>query len=186
MEAHQFEELYRGNYPALRRVATNLLRDNDAAHDVVQDVFVRLWHRKKELTAILNPGAFLYKSVVNASLNYLEQTKKRKPAPDYLELPATEQSDGAMEMRELENKIVLSIENLPPKCRAIFVLSRIEGRKNREIATLLDLSEKTVENQMGIALKKMRDALKPYLHNSVSAVLLLMAQTIIPLIISVI
>ena len=165
MEAEQFEAIYRENYSALRQVARNLIRDADAAHDIVQEVFVRLWNRREELHTVLNPAAYLYKSVVNAALNYLEQNKKRRPGGDAIHLTASETSDGPLELKELHKKVSDAIEKLPPKCRAIFVLSRLEQRKNKEIAALLNLSLKTVENQMGIALKKMREDLQPFLRS---------------------
>src|SRR5690606_1198644 len=75
-----------------------------------------------------------------------------------------ETSDGAIELKELEKRINAAIERLPPKCRTIFILSRVEERRNKEIAAILDLSLKTVENQMGIALRKLREEVKPILR----------------------
>ena len=165
MDAQQFESIYRSNYAMLRQAANNLIRDADAAHDLVQEVFVRLWNKREELYTVLNPSAYLYKSVVNASLNYLEQGKRKKMTAEPLHLSSADTSDGAVELKELQKRISAAIERLPPKCRMIFILSRVEEKKNREIAAILDLSLKTVENQMGIALKKLREELKPYLDS---------------------
>lgn len=74
-----------------------------------------------------------------------------------------ETPNSSMESRELEQKITQAVNNLPPKCKAVFVLSRYEGLKYKQIAEHLDISVKTVENQMGSALQKLRDELKPYL-----------------------
>ena len=105
--------------------------------------------------------AYLMRSVVNTSLSYLKQNKKQKELTD-IHLEAQGGSDEAVLQKELESKIGQALDQLPPKCKAIFVLSRFENLKNKEIAATLGVSLKTVENQMGIALKKLRDELKSY------------------------
>lgn len=173
MEAQQFEEIYREHYPRLRRVANQLIHDDDASHDLVQEVFVKFWHKQQEVDAVLNVGAYLYRAVVNASYNHLS---RHKPVLsnnyDVNETSATSGPD--METRELQQRIRLALAKLPPKCRIIFSLSRFEERKNKEIAELLGLSVKTVENQMGIALRKMREYLKAYLGRDMLALGLLL------------
>ena len=164
MNDQHFEEMYRNHYKVLRNAARQLTGDDDASHDLVQEVFVKLWNKKESFDTILNPGAYLYRSVVNASLTYLSQNKKHRTTDD-LSLASDSQSGEAIETRELEARIRRALERLPPKCRAIFVLSRFEEKKNKEIAAIMGLSLKTVENQMGIALKKMRGELKPYLSD---------------------
>jgi RNA polymerase sigma-70 factor (ECF subfamily) len=164
MDSQLFEETYRAHYRQLRNTARQLIGDSDAAHDLVQEVFLKLWNKRNELHAILNTGAYLYRSVVNASLNYLEKNKKRRSTDD-LSLPSDLSTEAGVNLRELQEKISEALDSLPPKCRAIFILSRFEEKKNKEIAVILGISLKTVENQMGIALKKMRDGLKSYLQN---------------------
>lgn len=159
--AGRFEELYKTHYKALRNAAENILRDKDAAHDVVQEVFVKLWNRRDELGAILNERAYLMRSVVNTSITYLSQNKNKKDI-EHLHIEWQGSTDEDFMARELQAKIDTALGNLPPKCKAIFVLSRFENMKNKDIATTLGLSLKTVENQMGIALKKMKDELKIY------------------------
>lgn len=146
----------------LRNAAENIIGDNDAAHDVVQEVFVKLWNRKEEMSIILNQKAYLFKSVINASITYLESNKSKVRMGE-LKIESSGRTDSEVLAKELEAKIQIALNGLPPKCKAIFVLSRFEGLKNKEIAQFLGVSLKTVENQMGIALKKMKDELKPYL-----------------------
>lgn len=146
----------------LRNAAENIIDDHDAAHDIVQEVFVKLWHKKDEVKVILNLKAYLFRSVINSSLTYLEQNKN-KIKTDEFRMASQSSTDSKLMAQELENKIQVALKALPPKCKAIFVLSRFEGLKNKEIAEYLNLSLKTVENQMGIALKRMREDLKPYL-----------------------
>ncbi len=166
MKAERFEEIYKSHYNILRGAARKLTGDNDSAHDLVQEVFLKLWNKKDAFDEILDPGAYLYRAVVNASLSFLEKNKKQKSTDD-LRLPSDLSAEAGLELKELQARIQAALDTLPPKCRAIFVLSRFEEKKNREIAVILDLSIKTVENQMGIALKKMREQLQPYNGNDV-------------------
>lgn len=159
--AGRFEELYKTHYKALRNAAENIVRDKDAAHDVVQEVFVKLWNRRDELGAILNERAYLMRSVVNTAITHLSHIKKKKDI-EHMHIEWQGSTDDDVMTRELQTKIDTALENLPPKCKAIFVLSRFENMKNKDIAATLGLSLKTVENQMGIALKKMKDDLKMY------------------------
>lgn len=150
----------------LRNAAYQVIGDKDASHDVVQEVFVKIWHKKDEITAILNLKAYLYRAVINASITHLQNNKTRFSATD-LKIESALKSDSPLMLKELEEKISRALETLPPKCKAVFVLSRFEEKKNKEIAEVLGLSLKTVENQMGIALKKMREELRPYLSKDV-------------------
>jgi RNA polymerase sigma-70 factor (ECF subfamily) len=166
-----FEEMYRTYYRMLRNAAANIIGDLDASHDIVQEVFLKLWHRREELHAILNPKAYLYRSVINSSITFLENNKP-KTGLNELKLEAGSKSDSNVMMKELEIKLQAALDNLPPKCKAIFVLSRFEGLKNKEIAETLGLSLKTVENQMGIALKKLRDDLRSYMNDEFFSLIL--------------
>jgi RNA polymerase sigma-70 factor, ECF subfamily len=166
--SQKFEEMYKAYYGALRRSAENIIGDQDASHDIVQEVFLKLWHKKEGLEEVLNPKAYLFKSVVNASLTYLEKNKKQLRLAEP-ELEHSGQADSNVLLKELESKVQKALNNLPPKCKAVFVLSRFEELKNKEIAEVLGLSIKTVENQMGIALKKMREDLNPYLTKEIIA-----------------
>ncbi len=166
--SRKFEEMYKAHYDALRNSAQNIIGDHDASHDIVQEVFLKLWHRREELEVILNPKAYLFRSVINASITYLEKNKK-SVALLGTELEASRHADSKILFRELEIKVQNALNNLPPKCKAVFVLSRFEELKNKEIAELLGLSVKTVENQMGIAIRKMREELHPYLTKDIIA-----------------
>ncbi len=147
----------------LRNAADNIINDKDASHDVVQEVFLKLWHKRDKMDEILNQKAYLFKAVVNASINHLG-TKKNKVSIYDIKLQSTDSSDTNFNAKELEIKIQAALNKLPPKCKAIFVLSRFEEMKHKEIAYTLGLSLKTVENQMGIALKKMKEEISDYLN----------------------
>jgi RNA polymerase sigma-70 factor, ECF subfamily len=169
--SQEFEELYKVHYKMLRNAANNIIGDHDASHDIVQEVFIKLFQRKDGLQDIQNLKAYLFRSVVNASITYLENNKNRMQYAD-LRVMASGGSDSKVMLKELEAKIQAAMNRLPPKCKAVFVLSRFDEMKNKEIADLLGLSLKTVENQMGIALKRMREELKPYLSKDIISLVL--------------
>lgn len=178
MDELRFETLYREQYLRLRRAARQIIHDDDAAHDIVQEVFVRFWHKLREANAVLNAEAYLYTATINASITYITRNKTVVRA-DMPVLRSTDDQALAMENRELQARIQRALQGLPPKCRAIFTLSRFEEKKNREIAQILGLSLKTVENQMGIALKKLREQLRQYLGRDVLSLGLLLGGTIL-------
>jgi RNA polymerase sigma-70 factor, ECF subfamily len=168
-----FESIFKSQFATLCNIAFNITKNKKAAEDIVQDIFLKLWKNKHRIEAIDNYKGYLYRSVTNASIDYLKQNKNTIPVAAQREIvsPASNGEKQMME-KELAVKIEKALLSLPPKCRAIFVLSRHEGMKYREIAEYLEISVKTVENQMGIALGKLREELKPYLtreFNSYSA-----------------
>jgi RNA polymerase sigma-70 factor, ECF subfamily len=162
--AQKFELMYKAHYSLLRNTSENIVNDTDASHDIVQEVFLKLWHKKEDPAFILNQRAYLLRSVINASITHLTKNKRT--------VHLLENSDSALELKELEQNIKIALDKLPAKCKAIFVLSRFEGIKNKEIAELMGISLKTVENQMGIALKKMRADLKPFLSSEFASMAL--------------
>lgn len=154
------------HYDKLYHAAINIIGEHADAKDVIQDVFLKIWQKKETFDDQKLNGGYLYRSVINTSLNKLE---KRKGNIQILSTATTaiasngDTPDQVLFGKELKKEIDRAIELLPPKCKAIFVLSRFEGLKYKEIADHLDISPKTVENQMGIALKKLQNTLSPYM-----------------------
>jgi len=152
------------HFRALVHYANTILNDIDDAEDKVQHVFITLWEKRMTLELHTSPRAFLYRSVHNACLNTL---KSKKVRTDYsLQIQKTQSfssSDIRLEERDLQNKIEIAIQSLPTQCGIIFSKSRFEHLKYQEIADQMGLSVKTVENQMGKALKILREQLKDYL-----------------------
>lgn len=154
------DELFRRHYVSLCRTALRFVRNEQEAEDLVQEFFASLWEKraqqKENLEAV---GAYLNRAVRNRSLNYLRD-RKRIPVDDG-EVPATiptsAAADGALEQDELRNRIHAAIDRLPERCRLVFVMSKIEEMPQREIAKALDISPKTVENQMTRAYRFLRE-----------------------------
>lgn len=161
----EFERLFRQSNKKLCDLAYNLVRDQDAAKDIVQEVFLKLWRNRGHLNFGTQINHYLFKATAHTSLNYLRSRKKNVKIEDDSSIQNLAASTGTDEVgyKELELRVRQAIDRLPPKCRTIYLLSRQEGLKYLEIAETLNLSVKTIENQMGIALEKLRQDLKPVL-----------------------
>lgn len=156
-------------YPRLYGYAITLLMSHSPSEEVVSDVFIKVWRGRERLPAIDNLDHYMFRSVKNQALNYLE--KKSPKVVDLDEINANDikgfiQPDLSMLNKELASKIAEAIDSLPPKSRLIFGLIKQDGLKYKEVADQLDLSIKTVENQMNIAVKKIREKLKPYFNDN--------------------
>lgn len=160
-----FEEVFKAHFTALHAYACTLLRQDAQAEEIVQQVFYKLWLKKDEVQITQNLKAYLYKSVHNECLNFMKHQKVRKAHQDYVMHTGNEGQSPIQDMatKELKDKIYEALARLPEQCRTIFQMSRFEELKYREIADKLQLSVKTVENQMGKALRSMRQQLADYL-----------------------
>lgn len=161
-----FEQLFKSNYPKLCAYANLFLNDPDAAEDVVQEVFFKLWKNREELEIQTTLKSYLFRAVRNGCMNLIEHIQVRDSYKilneEDLKDAESRYIDEAI-VSELEQRIRESIEKLPTERRKIFIMSRFDGLKYREIADQLGISVKTVENQMYQALKYLRDNLADYL-----------------------
>lgn len=148
-------------YSRLCFFTDKFLHDFDLSRSVVQQVFVDMWIKREKLQ-VTSLQSYLFQSVRNASLDLLKHRKAESKYLSSLESEEKNQMTDWMEEAELANRINQAIQKLPEKCREIFVLCRFEELKYTEIATRLNISVKTVEMQIGIALKKLRKELSDY------------------------
>jgi len=158
----QFEVLFNLFAGRLVSFAQSYVGNIKEAEGVVHDCFLAIWEKRDSLALDESLKSYLYSSVKNKSLNVLQKRK----------LFATEMNDGTLEVtddmpnplqqlskKETERMIFDAIERLPPKCKRVFLLSRTEHLSYKEIASLLDINTKTVENQIAIALKFIRESM---------------------------
>ena len=168
-----YKELFTSLYSYLFRFARTLLKSRESAEEVVSDVFIKVWERRKELEKIDNLKVYLYVSTRNIAYNYLDK-QRRNPTNsiDDFETEFTsiyfdpEQLLVTADMLALIQK---AIDQLPPKCKMIFKLAKEDGLKYREVAEVLNVSIKTVENQLAIALQKIGNTVSFDIHRSVSS-----------------
>lgn len=159
-----FRVLFDTYYEALHRYAFTFFNDNDEAEDIVQNVFIHFWENRMKVEIHTSARALLYKSVYNASLNRIKHLSlKTKHANEAMYTQEKSYQQQNLDQKELTNKLNQALESLPEQCRRIFEMSRFQQLKYQEIADQLNLSIKTIENQMGKALKIMRTELKDYL-----------------------
>jgi len=158
--------LFRTYYQPLCNYAYTFVQDRDEAEEIVQSTFLNVWEKRDNLSIHTGVKPYLYAMVRNASLNVLKH-EKIKQQHVTMELAVADRSVESVTRTvmasELETKIYAAMDKLPEQCRLVFKLSRFEELKYSEIAEQLNISIKTVENQMGKALKIMRDQLKDYL-----------------------
>lgn len=161
-----FEQLFKTYYKALHAYANLILKDLEVAEEIVQNLFLKFWEKRELLNAQTSIKAYLYKCIYNDSLNYLKHEKVKTKYQDHTKQSASIFSDAADEKltaKELQHRLIAVLNELPEQCRTIFQLSRFEELKYREIAEQLGISIKTVENQMGKALKILRISLADFL-----------------------
>lgn len=154
-----FNEIYERHWNALFGCAYNMLRDKEACMDLLQDIFVWFWENRL-VWELSSCKGYLLTAVKFKSANYIRNAKNRGLILDHLTtLEIAGQQEETYEVRQLEELIKSIAERLPDRCREIFQLSRYSYLTNREIAGKLAISEKTVENQLTIALKRLRQKL---------------------------
>ena len=159
----QFESLFRSSYVSLVRYAKTIIKDHDTAEEIVQDLFVRLWQDRQKLKIESSLNGYLFRAVHNRCLHWLDHSRVvEKHAREMSEREAEKTASPVeiIQYNELQLKIAKVIERLPERCGRIFCMNRFEGFKYTEIAEKLSVSVKTVEANMGRALKEFRKALK--------------------------
>lgn len=162
-DQHAYAQLYLAYMPYLLRFARSIIKNNELAEEVVSDVFIKVWQNRAELGKIDNLKLYLYVSTKNTALNYLSR-HFRKDVISLEEMSlnismGTYNPEQLLITSEAVKKINLEIQKLPPRCRLIFKLVKEDRLRYNEIARLLNISVKTIDNQMAIALKKISSAI---------------------------
>jgi RNA polymerase sigma-70 factor (ECF subfamily) len=168
-----YKELYTSLYSYLFIFAKTFVKSKESAEEIVSDVFIKVWERRRELEKIENLKVYLYVSTRNMAYNYLE-SQKRNVVDHYDELQTEISSlyfnpEQLLITADMLKLIQRAIDQLPPKCRMIFKLAKEDGLKYREVAEVLGLSVKTVENQLAIALQKIGNAVSFDINKSVQS-----------------
>ena len=161
-----FEMVFKTYYRPLCQYAYSFLNDRDEAEEVVQAAFINVWDKRQQVNIQTSLKAYLYRIVRNSCLNVIKHEKVKKQHVAHQMVHAESTHEGVSQSvisSELEERISIAMKALPDQCRLVFQLSRFEELKYSEIAEQLGISIKTVENQIGKALKIMREQLNDYL-----------------------
>jgi RNA polymerase sigma-70 factor (ECF subfamily) len=157
------EEVFRTHYASMTSYVERLVRSPQVAEELVQDVFLKFWRKRAELGPIETLKTYLFRAARNHALNYLRREKlERRWQDSAVEVGGLSHDppDAEYFERELAAVVAEAVDRLPPRCREVFLLSRDAGLSYLEIAQTLGLSVKTVETQMGRALRALRLAIE--------------------------
>ena len=159
------KELFNLHYLNVCGAISRFIRDTNLVEDLAQEVFIRFWEKRHQINITSSIPAYLRRMAINEALAHLRKNKRfqEEELDTNLSFSADNSGEDQFMHGELQQQVTRAINTLPPKCRAIFQLSRFEDLTYREIADKLDISIKTVENQMGKALKILRQELGGYL-----------------------
>lgn len=159
-EGAVFELYYKEHYKFFFLAACNYLRDPGLAQEIVNDVFIKLWEDGETINIQTSLRSYIYRAVVNRSLNELDKRKKERAHQSELGHRPEQTSElRDMEENELKVRLYKAIDQLPEQCRKVFMMSRFEDLKQQEIADRLNISIKTVKNHITRALKELHEVL---------------------------
>ncbi|MDR2970001.1 MAG: RNA polymerase sigma-70 factor [Tannerellaceae bacterium] len=167
----EFEDVYIRYYARMKRFAREYVLSEEDAENILQDVFMDFWEKREAMLIHVNLTAYLFTAVKNRCIDLLRRETlegeaiSRMQEEIYLALRMNMDSLKALDVHllneeSIESRITQAIAALPDKCRDIFIKSKIEGMRQKEIAAELNITVNTVESQMGIAYKKLRKELK--------------------------
>jgi RNA polymerase sigma-70 factor (family 1) len=163
-----YEELYQLMFDHLHQFSFSIVKSNEAAEEIVSDVFIKIWQIRGRLGEIDNLKVYLFTIAKNFSINYIHKNYKNIPySIDEMDIDPVIGIGNPEELyisAEMINRIRQAIRDLPPQCRLIFQLVKEDGLKYKEAAAILNISVLTVRNQLAIAIRKIAAVLPAYAH----------------------
>ena len=165
-----YRHLFIQFHSKLSRFVMGFTKNKELTEEIVSDVFINIWRRRKNIEEIRNLKLYLYISAKNITFNYLKKLHRENLTDLYaveieLEDPFSDPA-AALITREMNLKLKTAINSLPPRCKLIFTLVKEDGLSYKQTAQLLNIAESTVENQLSIALKKISGAIRySFRHN---------------------
>lgn len=162
-DAQAYKQLFFIFYNPLVKFATGFLESRESAEEVVSDVFIKIWDKRANLQNVENLRVYLYVSTKNTALNYVAKQRNLDTVrieDINIDLPSTTLNpEQLMITAEMVRRIDNAINSLPPRCKLVFKLVKEDGLPYKEVAHILDISVKTIDNQLAIALKKIAQAI---------------------------
>jgi RNA polymerase sigma-70 factor, ECF subfamily len=164
LELHTFERIFKEHHTHCLAFATHYIGDPYEAEEVVQLVFFQLWEKRAGIAIQGSERSYLFSAIRNTAISQWRKQNVRSEKETSFGKMQDVEVHMSLQARELEGKLEAALEKLPERCREVFVLSRKQQLKYAEIASVMNISVKTVENQMGKALKILHQELKEYLN----------------------
>ncbi|MBH2005161.1 MAG: RNA polymerase sigma-70 factor [Sphingobacteriia bacterium] len=163
-----FRKLFDLYFCNLSQFVFSFVKTRDVSTEIVDGVFIRLWHNRSSIDQIDNLRVYLYKAAKNAALNYISRHARKnilEPFDDItIQLKDESSPEGLLITKEMLQKIRETVDLLPPRCKMIFKLIREDGLKYKEVAEILNISVKTVDAQMVIAVSRVRELMSNHLN----------------------
>ncbi len=165
-DKNAFEQLFKKYYLRLSHYAYQYVGNMPDAEELVQETFVNIWEKRSTIDISISFKPYIYQAVKNRGINVIRGNQRRINHHSQHQFSNIDSSktDDNIHLNELNEKLFEGLESLPPKCKKIFQMSRLEGLKHKEIAVKMEIKIKTVENQISIALKYLRNHLSEYLQ----------------------
>ena len=168
-DAHAFKQFFELHYARFYRLAFHYVKSDDLSEEIVSDVFLKIWNNRKRLPEISNLDVYFFTSIKNQAFTYLKREARRvfldAQSAKSLNLEYIE-PENLLIAEDLAHAVEQAVSALPDKCQMIFRLIREDEMSYKDVAGLLDLSIKTVENQMTIAIKKLKCAIDDHYQMS--------------------
>ena len=157
---NSFNHLFFCYYGRLCNYVTEIVKDDFASEDIVQDLFIKLWTNREKIEVQENIAGYLFKSSKNAALNYLRSEKCKKNAFEKISINASQLTDYDIEHEEFLSALDKCINQLPARSKEVFLLHRFEGLKQKEISERLNISVKTIKNQIWKSLQFLKSCIE--------------------------
>jgi RNA polymerase sigma-70 factor (family 1) len=161
-----FEDLYRLFFSRLFNFSMLYVHTKEAAEEIVNDIMIKVWNKRDDISSIENLETYLFVAVRNHSLNYLQKYSHYhiaiEPESGMAEVVNIHNPEKELEWKEINSKLHMAVEQLPDQCRTVFKLIKEEGFKYKQVAEILGLSPRTIETQLFRAIKKLSAVLKDY------------------------
>lgn len=157
-----FEKFYKQYFKRFYIVAFKYTRHHETSQEIVHDMFLKIWNNASVLKITGSPESYIYRSVINASLNYIKKEKRDSERQQKFMTEVNEVEEADDESGRLENRLILieqALGQLPPQCKKVMMMSKYQKIKQQEIADTLGISIKTVKNHLTYGFKKIREQL---------------------------
>jgi RNA polymerase sigma-70 factor, ECF subfamily len=154
-----YKQLFYQYFQSLCSYALTIVRDADSAKDVVQTAYIKLWEKRNEINFNESARPYLYSTVYRLSLNVVRNHETRRGHHEEIKKTSNPHQLNSLESNEISKRILATIEQLPERCKEVFCKAKFEGKKYAEVGEELGISVKTVEVQMGKALRFLREKL---------------------------
>jgi RNA polymerase sigma-70 factor (ECF subfamily) len=154
-----YKALFLKYFPKVKYFITHLVKSEAIAEELSQDVFLKVWEYRERMLGVLSFNSYIYRMAKNEALNYLEHKHVQDMYIEQYINETVESEENGWEAKEIELLEQLTVSRMPPQRKTIYEMSRMQGISNAEIATRLDISKKTVENHLNLALKELRKVL---------------------------